>query len=409
MSTAALNIAVTVDSRTGVASLRQLGTQAQASGTQMETGFRQGGRSLTDFNGTLKTSVTALTGLFATIAGAAGIGSIIVSTAKMGAAFEYEMATVRGVMQASEEDFKDLSAAARLMGETTEWSAQQSAEALKYMGMTGWDAKTSIAALPGVLDLASAGGLELGRASEIATDSMTALQLGVEDLTRFTDVLTATTTNSSTSVSVMGETFKESAGTATVMGYSLEELSAMAGILASSAIKGSQAGNNLKNMMLDNAKAAAILGTENNDLIGTLKAAKAAQWDMVQISKIYGKENVAAVAALMENIDGYEELEGKLHNVAGATKSLAAIKLDTLTGDVKSLASEASELGLTMFDGFSDELRTSVQSLTGLLRDNKEVFAFLGEVAGGALDTINKGFQTVQISAKEFAAIINGD
>lgn len=292
----------------------------------------------------------------------------IINTGKK---FESTMATVKGVSRATDDEFQALKASAREMGETTEWSASQSAEALKYMSMAGFTANQSIAALPGVLDLATAGNLELGRASDIVTDSLTAMGLGVDGLSHFSDVLIATTTRSNTNIEMMGESMKFAAPIAHSLGYDVEELSALIGTLANAGIKASDAGTDLRQAMLRNSKAAQELGTDNKDLIGTIKAARDANWDANKVQKEWGIIASKSVLVLMENIEKYEELYGKLQNVEGATGKLAGTMRDTTEGAWKEFKSVVESVELDIFAGQSDSLKEALRGLSGVIRDNK--------------------------------------
>lgn len=302
----------------------------------------------------------------------AGIARISSSVVKLGANFESSMATVRGVMRATDKDFKALTSSALEMGEKTAWSASQSAEALKFMGMAGFTAQQAIEALPGVLNLASAAGIDLGRASDIVTDSLTAMGLGVQDLTRFNDVMVGTMTRSNTNLEMMGESMKYSAPIAKQLGMEVESLAAMIGVLANSGIKASDAGTDLRQAMIRNSKAAKVLGTDSEDLSGTLRAAKDAGWGLNEVVANYGILASKSVLVLMDQIDAYEDLEKTLHNVAGESEALAKIKLDTLTGDFLLLKSTIESVGLASFDAIKGDLRGGVQDTIEYIRNNKQ-------------------------------------
>lgn len=78
--------------------------------------------------------------------------------------------------------------------------------------------------------------------SDIVTDNLTAFGLTAADTAHFSDVLAAAATNSNTNVSIMGETFKQSASIAGALGYSIEDVAVAVGLMANSGVKGSIAG-----------------------------------------------------------------------------------------------------------------------------------------------------------------------
>jgi TP901 family phage tail tape measure protein len=341
-----------------------------------------------------KKELVGLTSSFASLAGVAGVGALTVSLVglvSVGTTFESQMATVKGIMRASEKDFKLLSDAAKKMGEMTEWSATKSGEALEFMALAGWSVEKSIKGLPGMLDAATAAGARLGETSDILTDTLTAMGLKIEDMDRLTDVMVGTTVRANTSFLQMGEALKESAPYAKAYGYEIEEVAALLGVVADAGIKGSDAGTGLKNTWINNAKAAKILGTEATDLIGTLRAANEAQWDTNQFAKVYGKIAGKTVLNIAAQIPKYEALAKTLHNVKGETKKLADIKLDVVAGDFKILKSAIEGVGIAAYESIKGELRESLQDMTEFVSDHKQDFVEFAESAkeiGGHLAVI---------------------
>ena len=167
--------------------------------------------------------------------------------------FEQSMANVRAVTGATGEEFERLEKAAIDMSKTTIYSADETAEALYFMGLAGWDADKSIAALPGVLDLAAAGQVDLGQATSITVDAMNAMGIEVEGSTNgianaahFTNVLAAAMSNSNTTVELLGESFKYAAQMGGTLDYSIEDVTLALGLMANTGVKGSQAGTGLR-------------------------------------------------------------------------------------------------------------------------------------------------------------------
>ena len=156
----------------------------------------------TDYDRGIDTAEKKVGGLKSTIT-KLGIGTAVAGIGKaaigVGQDFEAGMSQVAATMGISsdavrrnEGDFKLLSDAAKEAGSSTQFSATQSAEALNYLALAGNDAQTSVSLLPTVLNAAAAGGLDLGYASDLITDSMSALGLETKDTTTFVDQLTKT-------------------------------------------------------------------------------------------------------------------------------------------------------------------------------------------------------------------------
>lgn len=179
---------------------------------------------------------------------------------KEGSDFEKGMSAVKAVTGATSEQFELLETAARDMARQTVFSAGEVAEAEYYMGLAGWKAQESVDGLAGVLDLAAAGQVDLGRASSIVVDGITALGYTAADSTHFVNVMAAAMSNSNTTVDLLGESFKYAAPLAGSLHYSVEDLTLGLGLMASAGIKGSQAGTGLRmafKNMADESKIAA--------------------------------------------------------------------------------------------------------------------------------------------------------
>lgn len=160
--------------------------------------------------------------------------------------FEYAMSEVGAISGATGDELAALESKAKEMGETTKFSASESAEALKYMAMAGWKTSDMLDGLEGIMNLAAASGEDLGTTSDIVTDALTAFGMTASDSGHFADILAKASSNANTNVSMMGETFKYVAPVAGALGYSAEDVALAVGLMANSGIKASQAGTSLR-------------------------------------------------------------------------------------------------------------------------------------------------------------------
>ena len=154
---------------------------------------------------------------------ASSLANIARDVVQTGEQFSASMSEVGAISGATADELAELEQAARLYGATTKFSATEAADALKYMALAGWDSQQAIAGLPAILDLAAASGMDLGRASDIVTDYITAFGLEVEDASRFVDIMSYAMSNSNTTTEMLGEAYKNCAATAKSMGFSVEE------------------------------------------------------------------------------------------------------------------------------------------------------------------------------------------
>lgn len=277
----------------------------------------------TDFSKNLKTAVSEanqLSGKFADTLGSglttigdqiSSVGSRLTTaitlplaaaagaSIKFGAEFDKGMSNVKAVSGATAEEFQEMRDAAIDWGEKTVYTATEASDALYYMGLAGWDANESVAALGPVLNLAAAGNLELGRTSDIVTDAMTALQIsaegytnGVQNAEHFTNVLAATMANSNTDVDQLGEAFKYVAPLAGAAGIEAEDLSLALGLMANVGVKASQAGTSLrqalKSVISPTDKAAAVMDRYGVSLFNADGSAKDMRVFMDELRDTFG-------------------------------------------------------------------------------------------------------------------------
>ncbi|WP_347736276.1 phage tail tape measure protein [Faecalibacterium prausnitzii] len=159
--------------------------------------------------------------------------------------FEASMSNVEALSGATGEELTALSDKAKEMGATTKFTAGESADALSYMALAGWDTQSMLDGISPVLNLAAAANMDLAQASDIVTDYLTAFGLKASDTTHFVDVMAYAMANSNTDVIQLGEAYKACAATATSLGYSVEETTAVLATMANAGVKGGEAGTAL--------------------------------------------------------------------------------------------------------------------------------------------------------------------
>ena len=331
----------------------------------------------------------------------------------VGSSFESSMAQVIATMGITKDTVQDgvnsydlLKDAAAAAGESTTFSASEAADALNYLALAGYSAAQSAEALPAVLDLAAAGGLDLAYASDLATDAMAALgiEANKDNLTHFGDQLAKTASKANASVSQLGEAILVVGGTAKSLAGGTTELNAALGVLANRGIKGAEGGTALRNMILSLSaptdKAAAqlhSLGVEVLDAAGNMRPmneifrdmntalADVSDGEKTQIlNNIFNKVDLKSAQAMLAGCGKeFDDLTAALSDCDGAMSQMAETMNDTLEGDMKSLASKAEALGIAVYDSMNEPLRGLAQLGGEYL--SKLTLAFkVGGVAGAA-------------------------
>lgn len=341
------------------------------------------GNSFMRYGRSLEATGKMLTG--AITAPVLGVGA---AALKAGRSFTDEMNTVQAVSGATGKDFEKLTALARKMGAETKFSASESAEALKYMGMAGWDTQQMTAGLEPILNLAVAAGTDLATTSDIVTDALTAFGLKAEDTAHFTDVLAQASNSANTDVVGLGEAFKYVAPVAGSLGYSVEDVSLALGTMANAGIKGAKAGRALSTSIMrlgsptaEMSGALSQLGVSLTDsegkmlplrtvleqLRGSFKGLTEEQ-QLAYASAIFGKDAASSMLPILNASQSeWDKLAGSIDNAEGATKRMRDIMEDSLGGDFDKLKSAAEGALLDIFDIIEPTVRNIMQKVSGLL------------------------------------------
>lgn len=343
-------------------------------------------------------------------AGAVATGKWIKDSLNVYAEYEDAMKQVQATMglagEEGEEAFKKLSDAAKEAGASTRFTASESAEALNYLALAGYDAEQAIDALPGVLTLAAAGGMDLAKASDLVTDSMAALGLGISDMDLYMDMMARTSQRSNTNVQQLGEGILVAGATMKNAGQELDTLNVMLGVLANRGIKGAEGGTKLRNIVmsltsptsraaneLDNLGISVsdsdgnirdlneILTELNTELSGLSEADK-----LNALSNIFNKQDIAGINALLSGTgEEMNNLYNELANAEGAAVQMSETMESGLAGSVRSLKSAYEGLQIVIGEQFSDMAGSAVGEVTTLVREVTEI--------------LNDGFQEGDIEA----------
>lgn len=313
------------------------------------------------------------------------MASKFIAPIKLGMEFDKTMARVGAVSNASAEDLGRLRDKARELGASTVYSASQAAEGMTYLAMAGFKTDDMLKAMPGMLNLASAGQVDLANASDIAASMLNGFGLEASQINRVADTMVNTFANSSTDLQGLGETMKYVAPVAASMGVDLETVAAMAGKLGDNAIRGSQAGTAMRAVFTrlvapatEGQKALYALGVSVKDAQGNVRAMpdvlkdigtalkKLPQAAQAAIKKdIFGQEAMSAAGILMNNaVDGTLQKFIDKVKEAGSAERVAKEQTDNLDGDLASLNSAFEETQLILSEAVTPAIRKCTVWLT---------------------------------------------
>ena len=403
--------------------------------TKIDTGgFKTG---IDKLKGLAKTGVSAITTTLAGIATTLGAGATAAAT--VGSSFEAAMSKVSAISGASGKDLQSLTDKAKEMGAKTKFSASESAEALQYMAMAGWNTKSMLNGIDGIMSLAAADGLDLATTSDIVTDAITAFGLKASDSTHFADVLAKTSSSANTNVSMLGESFKYVAPLAGAMNYSVEDVSVALGLMANASVKGSMAGTSLKTALSNLASPTKemqkvmdkykISMTDANgealpliDVIKELRTKFSGLSETEQTaaaSTLFGKEAMSGMLAIVNASDkDFNTLVKNIDNADGSAKAMAETMQNNLQGQITILKSGLEGLSIEIYESMSEpltdaakEAQNYVSKLTkaftsgGLSGMIKEAGSIFGELAVKAAEAAPK---MIDAAIKFMQSFVNG-
>lgn len=398
-----------------------------------EKGLGEASKKTQSFGGNLNTALgkvgTAVkTGMKAASAAAVALG---VSSVKTGMDFDAAMSKVGAISGATGEDFDALRKKAQEMGEKTQFSATESANAFEYMAMAGWKTNDMIDGIAGIMNLAAASGEDLATTSDIVTDALTAFGLQSKDSGHFADLLAVASSNANTNVSMMGETFKYVAPVAGSLGVSAEDTAEAIGLMANAGIKSSQAGTTLRSIMTRlstdagaSSKSLGALGTLTQGLgvdfydskgkvrdFGKILSEARKQWKNLSsedasrfAKKIAGQEGISGWLALMNAAPkDIKKLQKAIEECDGAAEEMANTRLDNLSGDITKMKSAFEGLQIAISDKLSPAFRKFVQAGTkGLTELTTAVKSGdLGNVFNVIADGVSKAAKKMETAGAE--------
>lgn len=335
-----------------------------------------------------------------------------------------------GIKKGSAE-FKILQGAAMKAGAETEFTATQAAEALNYLAMAGFDAKSSVAALPGVINVATAAQTDLGTATDIVTDALGAFNLNSKDplvlaknLQKVSDVMVKTTVTSNTNMEQLFETLRKGAPVATQAGASIEEVNAAAGVMANAGIKGELAGTAIANMFLNlsapvgqGAKVIKALNLRFKDSKGALKPLnqlidefnkKTAKLTKTQktaaIQAVFGREGLAGINALLvAGGPAFQQYVEDLQKSTNATNDMANTMRDTTRGSLNNLTSAIESVSIKLFSMTGGPIKQVIDGMTDWVRANGE---FIAQDIGRFVLKVADNFEQIWFWIKAIGTVV---
>ncbi|MCM1045639.1 MAG: phage tail tape measure protein [Candidatus Gastranaerophilales bacterium] len=410
-----------------------------ASKTEYQLMLKLGANTSSSWNKTLGKAEAALSeldsysskimkGIAAGVTAAAGAAAVAISSSvEVYSGFESEMATVQSISGATAQQFLEMKDAAMDAGRSTVFSATESASALEYMSLAGWNTEESIAGLQPILKLAAATGKELQTTSDLVTDSMSALGLEVADLDMYLDKLVQGNNKANNTAEQLMEGLVEVGGAARTLGADLDDTITALGVLANNGTKGTEAGNALNAMMVrlaGNTTALKELGKlkvdiwdDNGEFVGFEEAliriddALSGLTDearTMSLKNIAGTHYYSQMSYLLDAVKeatdengnvvaAWQELETQVSDSSGALKTMYDITTDTLLFAQKRLTSAKEDMQIRVTDVFADDSKDFLMWLSEKMPQATDSIVDFAETHSGvfsdALEGVEEGIE----------------
>jgi TP901 family phage tail tape measure protein len=369
----------------------------------------------------------------------AGVAALAIGkSVSLYAQFERKMVTAGAVANATAEEFADMSNTARAMGKNSEHGANKAADAMKFMGMAGFNAQEQMGSLEHVLNLATAAEIEVGRAADITTNIMRGYGLETSQLAATNDVLVKTLTSSNTNLEQLGHAFKFAGPIAKVAGMRFEELAAVFGRMGNAAMQSGMAGRAMRMGLIKLAKptneskeALGALGVEIHDgsggmrnFIDILHDLNKAGAQLKHLQSIFGTRAASAIITVLGDADGaLQEYVKTLDKATGSTNALVKAKLETVSGQWNLMKAQWEEVAIVL----GKLVAPAVKYLIKSFRDfggqvawvmnaiRSDILNFQGgwAIAGAAVDRVWNGIKMMfttgaMVALEMIASLLNG-
>ncbi|EAA8523025.1 phage tail tape measure protein [Salmonella enterica] len=330
--------------------------------------------------------------------------------------FDREVSRVGALTRLDKSDpqFAALREQAKKLGAETQFTSRDAASGQAFLAMAGFTPQAIQAALPGVLNMALAGGMDLGESADIGSNILSQFHLDPGEMDRVSDVLTAAFTRTNTDLVNIGEAMKYAGTGMAGLGVSVEQTTAMIGVMANVGLRGSIAGTGLQatfsRLAAPTGKAVSALkelGVSVADATGKMRPAEVVLADIYKSVKKYGdvdqlsffkdiagEEAAKSFQALVQSAGSGElqKLLAELKSSRGETAAVAKKMADNLDGDLKNLDSAWEGFRIQIEELVDGDLRGLVQGISNIVgamtawaRENPELTKALLTVGGSAL------------------------
>lgn len=411
-----------------------------ASRQQYTLEFLLGAKTSPGFSGNINKAKSSISGISSTAKKAAGVitaafaGINIADGIKDAidtySGWEQELTNSAAIANASATEYEQMAQASREAGKATTKTAEESASALGYMALAGWDVNESTSALMPVLKLSESTNLDLARTSDLVTDSMSALKLSVKDMPEYLDMVTKAQNSSNQTSEQLMEGYIKAGGAVRALGVDAQDSAVMLGILADNGTKGAEGGRSVNAMLTrmasnDNAiktfkKLKISIFDSKGEFVGMEKALKRINKGLaglnqedrtVALKNIAGTQYFSKMNYLLDGVkegaDGaesaWDKLDRKLDDSEGTLDEMDEKITGTTSGSLQKMNSALDDMKISFVDAFDGEFAAIIDDFASLFNDASDAITDFAEDNEAA---IHQTFEGITDSVKSAAGMV---
>jgi TP901 family phage tail tape measure protein len=326
--------------------------------------------------------------------------------------FEQSMNRVKAVTGSAGGDMMALQKTAEELGRTTRFSAKEAADAMASFGLAGFTANEIISVMPGTLDLAAAGMMDVQAAADIVAKTLRGYGMSASETGRVSDVMAKAFSSANTDLTMLGHAMKFAGPIAKAAGLEFEETTAVLALMADAGFQATLGGTAMRGAIMrllsptkKNAEIMKEFGLQVTDASGRMipfteiVAQLEPHADKTgKMMELFGARAGGAILAVVERgSPAITEMTQLLREAGGTTETIAKIQMEGLFGAMIKLRSATEG----MFIAVGRQLSPALISLMTAL---KEVVMFIQTKALPAFTDLPVGVQALSIASVGAAA-----
>jgi len=275
--------------------------------------------------------------------------------------FEQQMAKVKAVTGANEEQFTQLKKSA--IDLSGAFSALEIGKLQEEFAKLGFTTDDILAATEATIQLSVATGEDLANSAKTLAATLNGFGLAATDTQKVVDIMAKSFNDSALGLESFSNAMSQVAPVAKVAGSSIEEATALIEVLVNAGFEGGKAGTALRKIFIEVSEQGLSLDQAFSQIRNSVDP-------LTEAVKLFGVEAASQAVTLATNTEELAKFEEGLKNAGGTAAQTAGIVGDTLAGDVDKLSASWDKFILSIESGdgvINQVLRSLSQDFASLL------------------------------------------